>query len=244
MTGLIKYEAARLALAEAKSVDEVKDWIDKSAAMKAYGQMAKDKGLEVDAAEIRIRAERRLGEMIAAQKAEGGLNRGAATPSSATSALPTLADAGISHDLSARAQNYAAVPEAQFEAEVGQWKERVQQEGKRVSARLETAGRQAREGKPDNVVNIDEVAALKAEIAELKERNAELATIAEEAMAEVESLAKMVDASDQVKEALAQAKQHREMNRVLEERIRGLQSEKNEAIRAAKAWQRKAEKVA
>jgi hypothetical protein len=155
---LIKYEAACRALAECKSVDEVKTWADKAAAMQAYGRMAKDKSLEVDAAEIRIRAERRLGEMLAQQKAEGGLNKGAAgagvnqhTPvevrSSVTTA-PKLSDAGISKDLSSRAQKLAAVPEAEFEAEVGQWRERVREEGRRVSARLEAAGE--REQKKQN----------------------------------------------------------------------------------------------
>ena len=76
MTALIKYDAACRALAECKAIDEVKGWADKAAAMQAYGRMAKDKTLEVDAAEIRIRAERRLGEMLAAQKADGGLNGG------------------------------------------------------------------------------------------------------------------------------------------------------------------------
>ena len=73
MPSLIKYEAACRALAECKSFDEVKSWSDKAAAMQAYGRMAKDKTLEVDAAEIRIRAERRLGELITAQKAGPGL---------------------------------------------------------------------------------------------------------------------------------------------------------------------------
>lgn len=149
-TALIKYEAACRALAECKSVDEVKTWADKAAAMQAYGRMAKDKTLEVDAAEIRIRAERRLGEMLVDQKADGGLNTGAAgaginqhTPkevrSSATTA-PKLADAGISKDLSSRAQKLAAVPEAEFEAELAAKRERDQKEGARVSARLEKAG--------------------------------------------------------------------------------------------------------
>jgi hypothetical protein len=59
--------------------DEAKDIRDKAEAMRAYARQAKNKDLEVDAAEIRIRAERRLGELIRAQKTEGpGLNKGAA----------------------------------------------------------------------------------------------------------------------------------------------------------------------
>ena len=60
MTALVKYESACRALAECKAIDEVKEWVDKAAAMQAYSRMAKDKTLEIDAAEIRIRAERRL----------------------------------------------------------------------------------------------------------------------------------------------------------------------------------------
>ena len=75
---LVKYEAAKHALSIAKSVDEVKNIHDVSAAMKAYAVQAQDRQLEIDASEIRIRAERRLGEMIKAQKADGGLNKGSA----------------------------------------------------------------------------------------------------------------------------------------------------------------------
>ena len=103
-------------------------------------------GLGIDAAEIRIRAVRRLGEMLAAQKASGGLSKGqlkqgpvVVTDDRGKSA-PKLADAGISKDLSSRAQKLAAVPEADFEAEVAQWKDRVSAEGARVSARLEKKG--------------------------------------------------------------------------------------------------------
>lgn len=67
---------------------------------------------------IRIRAERRLGEMLAAQKADGGLNRGtrgqlagksesgdvlALVSDERQKTVPTLASAGISYDLSSRA---------------------------------------------------------------------------------------------------------------------------------------------
>lgn len=123
---LIRYDAACRALTECKAVDEVKTWADKATAMQAYGRIAKDKTLEVDAAEIRIRAERRLGELIAAQKATVGLNTGAAGIGKSAvlgedrTSSPTLSDIGVSKNLSSRSQLLAAVPEAEFESEVGE----------------------------------------------------------------------------------------------------------------------------
>lgn len=140
--GLILYDSARDALQECKFTDEVKDWADRAAATQAYARMAKDKSLEVDAAEIRIRAERRLGEMLAEQKASGNMASGHrfAGGSVAVPPAPTLAEAGIDKKLSARAQKIAAVPKAEFEAEVEEWRGRVSAEGERVTARLESSG--------------------------------------------------------------------------------------------------------
>ena len=124
MSELVKYEAAKVALAEAKRVDEVCLIRNQSAAIAAAARMAKDKQLEIDASEIRIRAERRLGEMIQAQKDGEGLATGGehggrpkidgtrAEPSNAT---PTLADIGISKKLSSRSQAIASIPEDEFE---------------------------------------------------------------------------------------------------------------------------------
>ena len=64
-------------MAEAKSIDEAKDMRDKAEALRIYARQAKNLQLETDAAEIRIRAERRIGEMIAEQREIEGWHRAA-----------------------------------------------------------------------------------------------------------------------------------------------------------------------
>jgi hypothetical protein len=63
-----------------------------------------------DAAEIRIRAEYRLGKMLASAKAHGGIAEGRPKLSSPTTVSPTLAELGVSRDLSSRAQAIASLP--------------------------------------------------------------------------------------------------------------------------------------
>ena len=76
MTALVKYDAACRAVAEAKTMDEVKDIHDKSVALQAYARQARNHDLEADAIEIRMRATRRLDQVREAQKATVGLNEG------------------------------------------------------------------------------------------------------------------------------------------------------------------------
>ena len=151
MSELVKYDAACRAIAEAASIDEAKDFRDKSEAMRAYARQAKNKQLEVQAAEIRIRAERRIGELMSAQRDAGMMNDGAKGTGSnqhevrvaEKPAPPTLAEAGIDKNLADRARKYAAIPEAEFNGIVSDWKGRVEQENERVTVNLLAAASKA-----------------------------------------------------------------------------------------------------
>lgn len=252
---LIKYNAAVQALAEAKAVDEVKDLRDKAEAMRIYGMQAKNKTLEVDAAEIRIRAERRLGELIAAQKAAGGLNAGtkgqlkgkdedgflAVVGHDRQKKAPTLAEVGISKDLSSRAQKLAAVPEEQFEQEVGEWRERVSAENARVSVRLEKSGEAALNQAPVHEYN----------------PNDELQATIDALMEEVERLQRLAAVNWKAAQADVDAQEMADLWDEREKEIRLLQAEiktlrstrdelmnsRNEAIRAEKYWRKQAAKA-
>src|SRR6202035_343313 len=70
-TSILRYDAARQAVAEAKSFDEVREWENKAAAVKEYARRANDRGMELDAIEIQQRARRRRGELIVALKDMG-----------------------------------------------------------------------------------------------------------------------------------------------------------------------------
>ena len=64
MTALIRYDAARKAIAAAHRVDEAKKIRDKAEAVRTYAKLAGDLDMQNMAAEIRIRAERRAGQLL------------------------------------------------------------------------------------------------------------------------------------------------------------------------------------
>ena len=85
-----------------KQFEQVVANIDKDVAMQAYARQAKNRELEIYAAEIRMRAERRLGELIRAQKATVGLANGKRTdllPKKQEVEKITLLEAGIDKNL-------------------------------------------------------------------------------------------------------------------------------------------------
>ncbi|TFH41406.1 MAG: hypothetical protein E4H01_15045 [Lysobacterales bacterium] len=138
VSSLAKYEAACRAVAECAQIDEAKDYLDKSEAMRVYARQAKNRQLEMQAAEIRFRAERRIGELMEAQGEAGLLNKGGGDHrvESGPGAMPTLAEAGINKHLADRARKMAAIPEAEFNGIVDDWRGRVADENERVTINL------------------------------------------------------------------------------------------------------------
>lgn len=125
---LVRYEAARKALAEARRVDEVKSIRDKAVAMQVYAKQAKDRSLIDNATDIRVRAERKAGEMLRHMTIFGER----AVPGDKESgrgkrplSKPTLGSLGISKQQSSRWQKLASVSNHQFERSLSEMKDQA-----------------------------------------------------------------------------------------------------------------------
>ncbi len=79
------------------------------------------------AAEIRIRAERRMGEMLTEQEMQkpGQYQQ----RSQGATLVPTLAEVGITYSMSSRVQKIANVPESEFEADLQRSKKPIETSG-------------------------------------------------------------------------------------------------------------------
>lgn len=120
VTTLSRISEARKALTAAKSLDDVLQIRDQAEALRVYVKAASD-SLEAAnaAAEIKLRAERKAGEMLAAmEKNKGGRPAEKTTGTVPEVLAPSLSDLGIKEDQSKRWQREAKVPEDQFEAYV------------------------------------------------------------------------------------------------------------------------------
>lgn len=119
MTALAQYHAARTALAEATRIDEVLPVLAEIEHVKLYAKQIEDRALLADASVFQLRAERRVGEIIAAAKEIGHFKQGRRKDEKNSdpefSQRAALAEAGLKPKLSARAQRSAAVPDHEWE---------------------------------------------------------------------------------------------------------------------------------
>lgn len=125
MTALAKYDAMVSAIAECEAVDEVKDIVDKAVALEVYYRQARNIEAERQAANVRLRAERRAGELLKLlARAETPNPSGANQHEVASTAVTqpkspyatALSDTGMSRQTAAQYQGLANVPEDEFEA--------------------------------------------------------------------------------------------------------------------------------
>ncbi len=112
---------ARLALAEAKTIQETKRIVDAAAAAEIYARRQK-LGEETEdlAAAIKVEALRKLGEMLAATPRNDGVKKAGTILGGSKMELPrndapTLAELGLTKKESAVAQKLAALPEKEFQ---------------------------------------------------------------------------------------------------------------------------------
>ena len=121
------FDRALYHLQAATRIDETIAIRDQADQLKLLGRQAKDKTLQADAAELAMRAERKLGILIAAAKEAGQLAEGRPKKRSGGEQFPQLRldDIGVDRKLSSKAQSLARSPEAIFEDVVRQAREKI-----------------------------------------------------------------------------------------------------------------------
>jgi hypothetical protein len=127
-SSLPTFEQARRALAAAKTTDDVLQIKSVAEAMRAYAREATDRTLEIDAVEIAVRAERKLGQLIDQQRHSVGLDPGGGDQRSEHRGVRRPGDrisyreAGIKKELAKAANRLAQIPEGDFERLLLEWR--------------------------------------------------------------------------------------------------------------------------
>jgi hypothetical protein len=114
---LVKYDAMCRAIAEAHGIDEVKNIRDKAKALQAYARQIGNTEAEDQCYRIRMRAQRKAGELSKQIETASGVRTDlAAGGGEVVTKQATLDDAGISRQQASEWERLSEVPEDQFEA--------------------------------------------------------------------------------------------------------------------------------
>lgn len=148
VTAITRYDQACALVAEARTFDELRGIVDVCEAAKLYARRVKNRELEVNASEVRHRAERRLGEKLADLRAEGRLYEGKLRKHLVPGEAPnrvSLEELGTTKKVSMKCQQYAAMPAHEFERLLVEWrKQALADEGAFSLSAKEKADRRAR----------------------------------------------------------------------------------------------------
>lgn len=115
----IRYEATCAALAECESLDECKEWADRAEALASYYRQSKNLEMEESARRIRLRAKRRVGELLleikaaAPRGAKGRIQAGGQTGRSAAARA-----VGLSPTQTRNVVRIARIPREEAEAAI------------------------------------------------------------------------------------------------------------------------------
>jgi len=229
---------ARFALQEAASIDEVKDIRDKAQAMAAYAKQAKDPELIQWATEIKVRAERRAGQMLSEiELSEGG--RPTENQSHDATGF-TLKQLGINKHQSSRWQKLAGVTDEKFEQAVSAAKEIAGEVTTAAMLRMERASRPVtvksapiQSSGPVTIEHADDFGPSAEEIAE--------SVAGEQALFEAYKVA--LESKDPLIQALKDVERYKASARIAEERFIGIQNEKNVLIKTVKSLQGRVKKL-
>jgi hypothetical protein len=113
------FEGVRREITDAKTVEQVNRIVAFATGLAAAARKATDREMEAEAEVLKFEAERKLGQLMQAQKETVGLNKGGRPQTrfveNPVSSKPTLAEAGIDKNLAHRARTAAAMPASDFE---------------------------------------------------------------------------------------------------------------------------------
>lgn len=244
---LTRYDEARNALAICASIDEVKDIQDKSEAMRLYAKMSENTELEIFAATIKLRAQVKLGEIIAGL---GKATNQHALPTAGKSKKESLAAAKISTSTANRYEQLAAVPEKVLEKFITQSAESK----KPVSMPKALALVKPLTPKPTQTLSPtpeiqpqeqpDALPGPKLETVTIpKEQYEELCAIIEENKQEWEALEKLIDGNFMIDDAIKTINGQVAIIATLKTQLAGKDNKINEQIRLIKAKDKQIKKL-
>lgn len=229
---ILKLIQAGTALAEASTIQQTKLILDVAAAAEIYAKRQQLSEENIGRAHsLKIDALRKLGELLKeTPKATAFLGGSKKEPT--RNDAPTLKELGLDKKTSSIAQKLAELPEAAFE-QVRKGHETIAKAIAAVKGAKPVKISASKIPDPDPVAH---------ESADLRDHIDEMTQSMQQLMDENKSMLAVFQADDKLAAALVEIKRLTEVNRILEERLRGLMNEVAAAKQAAVRHQKRADK--